>query len=227
MSDVEKLLATNERICRRLGADHPWLAQNAQTRAELAAVRGDAAAAVSLGEEAVRILASRFPEDHPWLLKAKHELAVHQRRAGQRQAAAESLRKLLDERKRVLPPLHADTFETMLDLAATVKESGDLAAAEDILRQLLAELNGQVARTSRRIARAETLLGSALVAEKKFDEAEKVLTDSSATLEGIYGEHDGRVRQVRQLQVELYDAWGKQERAAELRQRLSEATSAK
>jgi tetratricopeptide (TPR) repeat protein len=226
MSDVEKLLAANERICRRLGGDHPWLAQNAQARAELAAVRGDAAAALGLGEEAVRILASRFAEDHPWLLKARHELAVHQRRAGQLQAAAESLRKLLDERKRVLPPLHADVFETMLDLAATVKESGDLAAAEDSLRHLLAELTGQVAPTSRRIARAETLLGSVLVAEKKFDEAEKVLTDSSATLAGIYGENDGRVRQVRQLQVELYDAWGKQERAAEFRQRLSEATRA-
>jgi hypothetical protein len=63
----------------------------------------------------------------------------------------------------------------------------------------------------------ESALGECLTAEKRFAEAETLLTSGYAGMKSTWGDKDPRVREGRQRLVKLYDAWQKPEQAARYR----------
>lgn len=62
--------------------------------------------------------------------------------------------------------------------------------------------------------RAELLLGRMLTAAGRFEEAETLLASALATLESQRGREDRFTRQAIQSLIQLYEAWGKPDRAA-------------
>ncbi|PYS90421.1 MAG: hypothetical protein DMF64_14970 [Acidobacteria bacterium] len=67
------------------------------------------------------------------------------------------------------------------------------------------------------VAEAESALGGCLVALRRFDEAEPLLTDSYTILKNRRAIQDTYTRLATTRLVNLYQAWGKPERAAQYR----------
>ncbi|MEM7352623.1 MAG: tetratricopeptide repeat protein, partial [Acidobacteriota bacterium] len=85
-----------------------------------------------------------------------------------------------------------------------------LGEALEIRRRALPEDHWLIAVTASALGACETARG-------RFAEAERLLLDSYRTLAAQRGEANFRTREAHQRLVELYDAWGQPERAAEYR----------
>jgi hypothetical protein len=135
--------------------------------------------------------------------------------------AAESLA----GRRRVLGSEHPETMQSAADLALVYLSQGKLLESERLSREAL-EFNQKKQPDDWQRFRAESLLGASLAGQKKFAEAEPLL------LEGYQGMVQRKERmgwmgvpnlyhldRAREWIVQLYQAWGKPEKAAEWRKK--------
>ena len=162
-------------------------------------------------------------EDHPDTLGNLSDLATLYRREGKYEEAGVLFASVLQARRRVLGPAHPDTTDIMALLAEVRLHQKQYVAAESLLREALSN-DEKTAPDSWRLFRSQSLLGASLAGQAKYAEAELLsvsgyqgMVHRKAT---IPFEDRLVLTQCEERIVQLYESWGKPEKAAEWREKL-------
>jgi tetratricopeptide (TPR) repeat protein len=162
-------------------------------------------------------------EDNPNTLNAMNDLALTYRYEAKYSQAEPLYLKLLDLQQRVFGAAHPRRFATLNDLALLYLNEGNSTRAEALLRQALAAHEKGKMDTWLRY-NCESLLGASLAGQKKYAQAEPLLLSGYngmvQRISTIPAASRFSVEQAGKHIVKLYQEWGKQEEAAEWRQKI-------
>jgi tetratricopeptide (TPR) repeat protein len=163
------------------------------------------------------------------VLQSLNNLAWGYQAAGKLDLAVPLFEEALKVMKPKLGPDHPNTLRTMKSLGLAYIRVGQSARAEPLLRECLAIGEKHEPETAKTFD-TKSLLGAALLGQKKNAEAEPLLLagyqgmkQNEATIPPPY-----KIRLIEALErlVQLYEATGNQDKAKEWRDRLSEAKAA-
>jgi serine/threonine protein kinase len=190
---------------------------------------GRLADAIPLLEEALKQRRVRLGPDHPETLISMDNLAQLYGDAGRSSEALALYEEAVAGFKARLGADHPDTLLAMTNLARAYLV-GRPAQAEPLLREVLA-IRERKAPADWRTAAIRGLLGGSLLGQKKYAEAEPFLLRGYEGLKAHEAEVPPRSRkslaETAARIVQLYDAWGRKDQAAEWRNRLTPGTESK
>jgi eukaryotic-like serine/threonine-protein kinase len=142
---------------------------------------------------------------------------------GQASKAIPQFEKALALRRQALGPEHPDTLATMEDLARELAAAGNAPGAESLWRQMLA-IHERKAPDDWRTFHSRAMVGDALVRRKEFAEAEPLLLTGYEGMRtrksSIPTPLQRRLTSAGSRLVELYETWGKKDKADEWRRKL-------
>jgi len=142
---------------------------------------------------------------------------------GEPAKAVPQFERALAERKKGLGPDHPDTLRSMEELAYSYKAVGKAAQAESLWRQALAARERKTPDDWATF-NARSVLGAWRLGQKNFSEAEPLLLSGYEGMKArdakTPAHYANRLAQTGAWIVELYDAWGKKDKADEWRKRL-------
>ncbi len=198
---------------RNLGRDHPDVATSLLGLGALQFARGDEAAAEPLLREALDIRRKAYGAGHTKVASALTLLGRVRFARGDPREAEELYRRALEIRRRELADDHHELLATERHYAALLLAEGELAPARALIEHVIAGLARTRSAGDWRIADAESVLGALLTAEGRFEEAEPCVVESYRALSAgrdlpVY------VQEARSRVFELYEAWGRPEKAA-------------
>jgi len=163
-------------------------------------------------------------EEHPNTLISMINLAVLYQSQGRYGDAEPLLTKAIEVERRVLGPANPTLQRDLTWLARLRIAQHRYAEAESILREVLTDPGSEGTDTWRTSER-QSLLGLCLMEQSRFAEAEAPLISG---YRGLAERRSGlpatvSVREAGVRLVQLYDSWGKPEKAAEWRKQLGAA----
>ncbi len=124
----------------------------------------------------------------------------------------------LESRIRVLGKEHDETLATAMALGSLRLERHKYTSAEGLLRETLASYEKSYPASWQRYA-CESLLGTSLLDQTKYEEAEPLLLSAYAGMtqrkEKIAASSHHFIEDARTSLVKLYKTWGKPDKAAE------------
>jgi serine/threonine protein kinase/tetratricopeptide (TPR) repeat protein len=221
---LQQCLETNRRT---RGDDHPNTAVTLHDLALIASAKGDNTGAESLLRHVLVTQRRKLGEHHPVVAATLNSLSRVLARQGRFVEAAAPMQQAVD----LARAAHGDSHQLVaiytLNLAAIELGRQRPADAErlaiDGLR--LRSRAPSVVPTRRRtvvdddwsVGAAKSLMGAALTAQRRFDEAEAVLIDARRELESTPTPRDSELKTTLRRLVDLYGAWGKPEKAATYR----------
>lgn len=113
---------------------------------------------------------------------------------------------------------HYDHYPTALMIQGlALTKMGKTKEGEQILRDALKMRRESLPAGHFWTAQAESALGECLTIQKRYEEAETLLTESYNSLKVSQGEQNPRTIEARQRLILLYSAWGKPDLAAHIR----------
>ncbi len=214
---------------RVLGEEHPDTLSSMNNLATLYRDQGKYAQAEPLYSKFFEISRRVLGEGHPYTLKGMDNLAALYRDQGKYAQGEQLYSKFLEVSRRVLGKEHPYTLSGMYGLAQLYVHQGKYAQAEAQLREAISSYQEAKIETWGRYS-CQSLLGASLAAQKKYAEAEPLLLSGyegmlqrQATIPAA-----GRFRleQAGKSIVQLYQGWGKPEKAAEWRKKVDLSPSA-
>jgi len=131
--------------------------------------------------------------------------------------AEEQDRKAMDLLRQYMGPEHPLTATTAVTLGLTLTRENKANEGEPYLREALAIRQKVLLKDDVLISYATSALGECLTAQKRYAEAEPLLTDSYNQLHTKIGDQNKRTIEARQRLAKLYDDWNKPEQAARFR----------
>ena len=150
-------------------------------------------------------------------------LAAVYRSQGRFAQAEQLYTRVLQGRRRVLGDGSPEALMTMGSLASLYLSLGSYSQAEPLVREALARYDKTAPDNWRRYE-SQSMLGAILTAQKNYDSAEALL------LSGYRGmlEREATIRAFERVElgqagkwiVQLYQDWGRQQKAAEWREKL-------
>jgi len=165
-----------------------------------------------------RVLAS----GHPDTLRSMCELGLVYHDEGKNELAEPLLRSALDLRRRS-PAANPDSLNAMGALAEVQLGEHKYADAEPLLRQAVAATEKSSPEAWSRYY-FQGLLGASLAGQKRFAEAEPLLVSGREGMverqSTVPADSISLVAQAGERIVELYQSWGKPQKAAEWRQKI-------
>jgi serine/threonine protein kinase/tetratricopeptide (TPR) repeat protein len=221
---AQPLLEETLRLRRaKLGPDHPLTLNSMNNLAHCYKIGRQLDLAMPLYEETVKLAKGKLGPDHPDTLMTMNNLAGAYQAARRFELALPLYEETLTRMKPKLGHDHPDTLLIMNNLGKGYVQTGQTAKAVPILRECLAiwetkEPDGW------KTFDTKSMLGAALVGEKRYAEAEPLLLGGyegmrrrEATIPPVQ-----RVRLIEALRWigQLYDAWGKADEAAKWRKEL-------
>ena len=204
----------------KLGPDDPATIDTRNNLAAAYSVAGRVADAIVLHEGTLKLIEPKLGKDHPRTLIILANLATNLERAD-RWAEAEVRRRdaLARRRKSVQPdsPLLAGDLD---GIGLVLLHQKKWLEAEGVLRESLAICEKSDPNDWRRFA-AMSMLGRALVGQRRFAEAERLIVTGYESLKA----HEATIPQPNRSGVavagrsivELYESWGKTDQAARWR----------
>ena len=191
------------------------------------AARGDVASAESLFRQAMDIHRKALGDGHPLVAVTLNSLSRILRDQGRNDEAAAALEGALAIARPALGSDHQLIAIYTINLASVHLARGEPEAAEPLLREGLRirALAPQLVPNRRRIfpeddwsvGATKSLLGAALTALARYGEAETVLLEARRDLDAMSPlprpDVDANITRL----VDLYIAWGKQDKAARYR----------
>ncbi len=204
------------------GDEHPQVARVSNNLAVLLRDKGDYEAAEPLFRDVLALARELFGDEHPRVATVLANLAWL--RASQKDLAeARALyHEALGIRRRALPAQHPHIGDTLMELGRVMLESGDAVGAEPLLREGV-EIRRQAVERPGRVASAESRLGRCLTLLGRYEEAEEILLRCYPVLRDEYGDEDSLTRVAAERIVQLYEAWGRPDRADAWRQQTPPA----
>jgi eukaryotic-like serine/threonine-protein kinase len=224
LAGAEELLRQSLELNRKTrGADHPNTGISLHDLGLIAATRGDYLSALSLFRQALEIHRKALGDKHPTVAMVLNSIARVLLLQGRYDEAASALREALDIARPALGRDHQLVAIYTINLASVQLKRNEPAAAEALLREGLRirVLAPGLVPARRRIfiehdwsvGATKSLLGASLVALRRYDQAEAVLLDARRDLESAPARGPEMKATIERL-LELYVAWGKQDRAA-------------
>jgi tetratricopeptide (TPR) repeat protein len=207
---------------RVLGEEHPDTLGSVNNLGTLYRCEGKYAEAESLLTRAVEVRRRVLGAEHPSTLASVKELAGLKRSQGNYAGADALFTSVLEARRRVLGPSHPDTLEVMTSLGEVHLQQKRYADAEPLLREALTNYERTASDSGERY-RSQSLLGASLAAQRKYAEAEPLIISGyeGMTRRATAMPFEDRpiVEQAADRIVQLYESWGKPEKAAEWREK--------
>ncbi len=193
---------------KALGRDHPNTASSQGNLALLLMNKGDLAAAEPLLREALATKQRVFGQQGLDYAVTLNSLAI----TAEWQGRLDEAQAMFEECLRIARPqvgdAHPRVLEYMLHLSRVRILRGDGAATESTLRQILAAREKLYPAGDWRIAQAKSLLGAALMAQKRYAEAEPLMLGADNGLKPIPGLQEHERVANRERLVKLYRETG-------------------
>ncbi len=175
----EKVLEIRRRV---LGQQHPAMLQSMNNLAHLYQAQGRYEQAEPLYQKALEICRRVLGQQHPRTLTSMNNLAMLYMAQGRYKEAEPLHEKALEIRRRVLGQQHPETLSSMNNLAELYRAQGHYKKAESLMLKLVAMWR-QHSDTLDPSAAWLTLLGSCLLDQNKYSEAELILRETLAIRE--------------------------------------------
>jgi hypothetical protein len=188
-------------------------------------LQGKYAQAEELDSKTLEIRRRVLGPEHPDTLDTISDIAAMYQRQGNYALAETYAARARAGRRHALGPEHPETMASAADLALAYLSQGKFAGSEPLAREAI-DFNRKRQPDDWQGFRAETLLGASLAGQKKYAEAEPLLLEG---YQGMLARKDQmkvadkyHLDRAREWIVQLYQAWGKPEKAAEWRQQVKE-----
>jgi len=192
-----------------LGSNHQETLQSINNLATVLMQEKKNDEAEALLREGLAVSQRTLGTDHPETLLQFVNLGELLQQEGKFAEAESYYRSALGASLRVLTPRHPDTVYVQVVLAGLLNESGRFQEAEVLLREAIR--NGQGGE------RAVLLLADSLMRQRRFAEAERLLSAAYTRPPARGDAADSSADSIVEGLVALYDAWGKPAKAAEWR----------
>jgi tetratricopeptide (TPR) repeat protein len=154
---------------------------------------------------------------HPWLPIVYQKIAPLLGQCGRQDDAEALLRNAWTLDRARFPANHPRLMDSALFYAAHLFERHRFSEAEVVLRELDNQYRKELPELAWRRAVVDVRLGSVLASQRRFDESERLLLRGNATLALGFDPPDPRLAESRTQLAQLYDAWGKPEKAKPFR----------
>jgi non-specific serine/threonine protein kinase/serine/threonine-protein kinase len=202
---------------RKEGAEHPNTLTIMNNLAMTQYLQGKYADSEPVFRQVLEIRRRILGPEHPQTQETLSEMAsMYQRQGKYREAetyAAESMRGA----QHTFGPENARTIKAENDLALAYVSQGKFTESETLARQAV-EIDRKKRPDEWERFRAESLLGASLTGQKKYAEAEPLLVGAcqqmAAKKGGMPVQDWYQLDRAREWTVQLYEAWGKPEKAA-------------
>jgi eukaryotic-like serine/threonine-protein kinase len=205
---------------RVLGPEHTYTLVSMENLATTYEVLGRHAEADELFGKTLEISRRTLGPDHPITLAILADLgSIHERRGNYAQAQTYT-EQALEGRRHTLGSDHVATMSSVADLALVYMLQGKFIESEPLARQAFEFTTKNLPDGWERYGE-ESLLGAILAGQKRFAEAEPLLLegyrgmDARKALMGVPNLY--YLGRVRGWIVDLYQSWGKSDKAAEWR----------
>jgi tetratricopeptide (TPR) repeat protein len=223
-AQAEALYSQSLEIKRRvLGAEHPDTLTSMNYLANVYRMQGKYAQAEALFRQTLEIRRHVLGPEHPDTLNTLWGFASMYQRQGKYHLAATQAAQVLVGLRHALGSEHPDTMASAADLALAYQSQGKFAESEALAREAL-EFDRKKQPDDWQRFRAESLLGASLAGQKKYVEGERLLLEG---YQGMLARKDRidvpewyHLDRAREWIIQLYQAWGKPEKAAEWREKL-------
>jgi tetratricopeptide (TPR) repeat protein len=216
---AEALYRQTVEVSRRvLGPEHYTTLVFMGNLAEIYDEQGKFRQAEALYNQLVETKRRRLGPESPSTLYTLSYVVLMYQRQGKYRLAETYAKQVLSGRRRVLGPEHPGTLDSAADLALAYQSQGKFAESEPLAREAM-ELYRKKQPDDWRRFRAESLLGASLAGQKKYADAEPLLLEG---YQGMVARKDRiavpdryHLDRAREWLVQLYESWGKPEKAAE------------
>ena len=225
---LRQCLETNRKT---RGEIHPNTSATLHDLALIAAARQDDAGAEAMLRQALDIARKTLGDRHPVVATTLNSLSHVLAAQGRYDEAAAALQEALAIARPALGSDHQLVAIYAINLASIQLARNQPVAAETLLREALPirarapELVPSRRRTISEddwsVATTKALLGTSLVAQRRYADAEVVLLDARRELDTQPQPSARDVKATISGLVQLYDAWGKRDAAAAYRARLA------
>jgi thioredoxin-like negative regulator of GroEL len=112
---------------------------------------------------------------------------------------------------------HPDVARSLRGLGEVLMEEGQAEPAERLLREACEILRKALPQHHPDVAEAESALAACLIPLRQYGEAETLLVESYPILRSKRSERSSTTKKARRHLIELYEAWGKPEKAVQWR----------
>ena len=225
---IQLLEDVRGRRTQKLGPDHHFTLATGYWLALAYQSAGRTTDAIQLFEQVRERQLKKLGPNHPDTLATLFDLALSLETAGQFDRAVAVARDLLDARSGSLPADETARAGSLALLGTCLLKAGKPAGAEPVLRECLA-IRQRTQPDDWTTFNARSLLGGALAGQRTYAEAESLLLAGyegmAARAKTIPRQGQPRLREARERLVQLYDAWGKKDRAAAWRKKEELATA--
>ncbi len=213
---------TLETLKRVLGDDHPYTLKSMNNLASLYLYQGRYDEAEPLIRQTLETQKRVLGDDHPETLTSLMSLGFVYKDQGRYDEAETLYRQALETEKRVLGDDHPSTTVSMGNLGELYVLQGRPQKAEALLKKAVEIETRTLSREH--IITGVTIRkhGVSLTALNRHTEAEATLLEAHEILTAAVGADHGQTLKVVRNLADLYEAWGKPEKAAEWRAKLPE-----
>jgi tetratricopeptide (TPR) repeat protein len=221
---AQDLLTGALEIQRRVrGEEHPDVLYTMNGLGRVYDAAGEPALAEGLYRKVMEIGRRVLGEENPDTLLAMHNLATLYRRQRKDSEAETLYLKVLESRRRILGSAHPDTANTAIGLSLLWLEQKKYKQAEPLLRDVISTCEKMRPDAWSRF-QSQSLLGASLAGQMRYNDAESLLLSGYRGLvereKNIPAVERNSVAQAGERVVQLYENWGRSEKAAEWRLRL-------
>ena len=177
---------------------------------------------------AIAVLDRQYGPDHPLIIQAMIRKAGILSEGQQLVAAEADYRQAIDQLRQRLPPTHPHIADALSGYAKMLTRTVRTDEAEAVARECLSIREASLPEGDWRRASAKCLVGEALLAQRKFEQAEPLLLEGLKELDSQDDTPSARLEDVRNSLVSLYEAWEKPDKADAFRskRRAKPTTSA-
>ena len=207
-----------DRQRRVLGEEHPNMLLTMNGLGLLYELQGRNAQAEALYANVLDVQRRVLGEEHPDTINTLSNLASVYVKEDRNAEAEPLLVKAEEVRRRVLGEQHPDTLRSMSSVGSIYVRVGKYDQAESVLRSALS-IYQKVFPDSWERYNCESLLGASLIGQKKYDEAEPVVTSSYMAISQrkatIPAARTSALDEAGERIIQLYRSWRKPEKAAE------------
>jgi eukaryotic-like serine/threonine-protein kinase len=210
---------------RVLGPDHPETLRSMRNLADSYYLQAKYAQSEALFTKTLELQRRVLGPEHPDTLTTVADFATMYQRQGEYALAETYAGQALAGRRRALGSEDPDTMASAADLALIYLSQEKFIKAEAPAHEAL-EFDRKQQPDDWQRFRAASLLGASLAGQKKYAEAEPLLLEG---YQGMLARKDRtdvpdwyHLERAREWIAELYQAWGKPEKAAEWRQQLKQ-----
>ncbi|MHC4416802.1 MAG: tetratricopeptide repeat protein [Planctomycetota bacterium] len=174
-----------------------------------------------LMQKAVDKLRTVYGERNLRTLYAMIRLGLLRVNRGELEEAERILRRCVDIQREERGKDHPHSLQTMSHLAWLLRERQKTVEAEALLREVLAGHHKLDDPSEQAVLANVYPLAMCLVDQEQYEEAEPLLLEAYHGLKQVGGEQDSGARAALKRLIELYEVWGRPEKAAEYRELLS------